>query len=97
MPKKTAPRIYNEADPFQREVRTTFDDLSRKPLLNGREFTGITLSATATKVSHGLGRVPRGWILTDISVATTVHRVSKDSRYLTLTAGADCTVSLWIY
>lgn len=97
---KKLPRIYDPSDLFQKQVRGLFKDLETKEPLDGRHFTAVALTTTPTKVSHGLGRIPKGWYVTDITVATTVHRdpdATERNRYLTLVAGADCTVSLWIF
>jgi hypothetical protein len=99
MPKKP-PRVSDPTDPFQREVRTSFEFLGRTDIINGRGFSDIALtSGVAKKVSHGLGRIPKGWIITDMDAAAIVIRSSSTERnkYLTLTASADTTISLWIY
>ncbi len=97
---RKSPRIYDVTDAFQRESKAAFERLNRVQLLDGRAITGVELSTTPTAISHGLGRIPAGWIITDINAAATVHRVStatERTRYLTLTASAICTVNLWIY
>ena len=69
------------------------------PILDGRQIDGIELTAaTAKKIAHGLNRKPRGWHPVDQNAAADIHRSEAwDPEFLTLTASANVTVSLWVY
>jgi hypothetical protein len=67
------------------------------PLLDGRLIRDTALSSGANKIEHKLNRVPIGYILVDIDNNSTVYRTAKDKLYLTLTASAAVTVSIWVF
>lgn len=69
------------------------------PLLDGAEVRDVTLTTSPTDVEHGLGREPRGFIVTGRNAAATVHQEDSPlaKRLIRLTASATVNVSLWIY
>jgi type IV secretory pathway ATPase VirB11/archaellum biosynthesis ATPase len=84
-------------------VRPEYDRLldifSAMPIMNGRLVEDVSLSTTATQVSHKLGRAYRGWIITNIDTAATLHVSSETSsdKFITLIASAPCIASLWVF
>mgnify|MGYP001604000278 CR=1 FL=1 len=100
MPKKQTPRQYDQNSLFERETRAVFTDLSQREILNGRLLENVAIGTTSTKVSHGLGRVPKGWVVVDRTTDTRVFRDSTGTEratYLTLKASTAATVSLWVF
>lgn len=69
------------------------------PFLQGVEKIDVSLGTTEVSVEHTLGRAYRGWIITNIDTNTNVwvSSTTNSTKFLKLTAGATCTVSLWIY
>ena len=70
-------------------------------LQNGRQITGVEIGATAIKaIYHGLGRQPKGWMLTDIDgLDARISRTAWNNKTLTLrnASGATVTVAVWVF
>lgn len=67
------------------------------PFIGGNLLSSVKLtSGQANVVSHKLGRAPQVWVLCDQSAGTSVWRTAWDANSITLEAGADCTISLWV-
>ncbi len=98
--KKAVPRVYDPSDAFQREARNAIKDIANISLVSGVLLSDVSIATTATRVSHGLGRVPKGWFVVDRTADARVYRDSTGTErktFLTLKASAACTVSLWIF
>ena len=70
------------------------------PLLQGLLIEDVILGATATDVAHGLGRRPRGWIVTRRNGTATIYEPSAAAlpdRFLKLQATATIVCSLWVF
>ena len=50
--------------------------VGRNVLLNGVYQSAILLAATPKRLTHGLGRAWRGWLLVDTSGTSPVYRVN---------------------
>jgi hypothetical protein len=85
------------AELAQRSTADALVKLGGEGLLAGRAIESVALTTGATAVQHKLGRVPRGWFVTDIDAAATVRRTAWSTKTLTLVASASCTVNLWVY
>jgi len=70
-------------------------------LNNGRQLTGIEIGAASIKETyHGLGRQPKGWIVTDVDgLDGRISRTAWSTKSITLrnASGATVTVAVWIY
>jgi hypothetical protein len=71
-------------------------------MVGARVLKGIVLdSAGTTKVSHGLSRIPAGWIVIDQTVVANITRdpamTQELSTYLYLETSADVTVNLLVF
>ena len=83
---------------LQTQWKSILDPILALPILDGVLLKEIALINGATVVNHKLGRKPQGFIITDIDAGTQVYRSAPfNPLTLTLTAGAACTVSLWVY
>jgi hypothetical protein len=75
--------------------------LSDHPLLTGKLLPDVSLDGPADTdgavLTHGLGRVPLGWILVDKDVASDVWCSQKTAKQLVLHSAAACRVSLWVF
>lgn len=68
------------------------------PILDGNLIEGIALINGTTVINHLLARLQRGWVITDINAGAAVYRSAPyNSSTLTLTSGASCTISLWVF
>lgn len=94
-PKQATREAQAVADGLEKLQRQTGDH----PLLRGdaRELTLVSLAAGSNVIQHGLGKVPRIWLVTRAEVgAASVYETARDSRSLTLTAAAPCTIDIVI-
>lgn len=66
------------------------------PFIGGSLMSGVSVGTSATVINHNLGRVPQVWVICDQNTKTNVARVSWNSSSITLEAGADCVISLWL-
>lgn len=86
---------------LQASVKEALAPLLSSPIASGRLVEGVELSATTTRVPHGLGREWRGFQVTRIDAAATVYEdVSQNDtpgRTLPLKASVACTVSLYVF
>ena len=67
------------------------------PFGDGVRLTNVALTTTAKEVRHGLGRVPRGWIVTDRDAQATVRRSGWTKQAISLLSSANVTVDLWVF
>jgi len=86
---------------LQQNVKKWAKILEDNPLLDGRliEDVEITAAALTIDVNHGLGRQPRGWIITDFTAlaGTAIVRDAWDTNTITFTASAACDLDLWVF
>lgn len=66
-------------------------------IINGTLLEDLELTNTATKVSHKLGRKPRGYIIVRASAAEQIFDSGLDKAHLNLQASGNVTVSLWVF
>lgn len=71
--------------------------LNAFPLQPGVLLTFVFDGIKTTRVSHGLGRVPRGWIVVDQLVFNAFNRVSWDDGQLELMGFSPDTVKVWVF
>lgn len=61
--------------------------LKNVPIINGNNV-----------INHLLGRMMQGWIITDIDAGAAIYRSSPlNDKTISLTSGASCTISLWVF
>lgn len=84
-------------------LQTNIDMFSRSlidiPILNGVLLENIVLSTTAAQIQHKLDRNYRGWIVVKQNANATIYSTSStlSQQFLTLTASAAVTVTLWVF
>lgn len=79
-----------------RDVGTVLDEI---PILNGALVEGISLTGSADNViSHKLGRVPRGWIVTRAQTAVPLlYETARSDKAITLFAASSGTADIWFF
>lgn len=82
---------------LQTNIEEQFNFLRTVPLLNGAAIVNQVLTTAATTIPHMLDRQPLGWIITDKNAAQHIHRVSWDTKNITLIASGTVTCNVWIY
>lgn len=66
--------------------------------LTGRAVQSLSVPSTGVSISHGLGRTPIGWCVTDLLDAGTVYRTAWDGRTITLrSASGTVRVDLFVW
>ena len=65
----------------------------------GVEVEFSVTGAGSMTLTHGLGRAPLGWIVTDRTTAASVFRLSSgtDAKHLGLYCSAACSGRIWVY
>lgn len=97
--KKVAPTVREPEDPFQREVKRFIAAQSALDLAEFSLLGSISLpAATSVRITHGLGRTPKGIFLSPIRGSTTpgvITEISRDTNAITLQAnGYGATISV---
>lgn len=88
-------RLLNQA---QDNIHATLRQIAQHSQLTGQRVEGVTVTATGVDISHGLGRTPTGWYVTDKLDAGDVSRTAWDSKTITLrTASGSVRVDLFVW
>ena len=91
-----------ELNQVQENVDRALRPILRSPLLFGVLMRGQLLaSASVTRVQHGLGRVPLGWVVVGKNANATIWESTSDNsfreRSLQLECSTDVTASIWVF
>lgn len=80
---------------WSQELQPTLDC----PIIQGNALTSISFEAATDKtISHGLNRVPQGWIVIDKTGNADIWRSGEwTSNTITLKANVAVTASIWVY
>ena len=102
MPRKNIiPRLREPEDLFQRDTRTALESVARSEVGQGVFLADVAIGTTTTRISHTLGRVPKGWKVVDITADSRVFRdatiTTERATFLYLKATTAVTVTLWIF
>jgi hypothetical protein len=83
---------------MQAKWKSELDPILSLPFLSGLLIKDVDLINGVTVVNHRLGRKLQGWFIVDVDAGVDIYRSAPlNDRTLTLTSGADCTVSLWVF
>lgn len=68
------------------------------PPNQGILLKNVSITSGANVINHKLGRLPQGYIITDLNAAASIYR-SADSTdlYLTLTSDNAALIALWVF
>lgn len=97
----TLPRVDDVK--VQRALDTLLNlvnQLSEVQILNGRLIKDVTIegSGQLTRVAHGLGRLPQGYIVVAQDANDSLFEAAaRTDKYFTFDSGATFTVSLWVF
>jgi hypothetical protein len=79
-----------------------FAVICRNPFIEGQEITATLSSGATTAIGHSLGRVPRLWLLLDVSTTDAVtapspiERRAWTDKTITLFANKAYSIKLWV-
>lgn len=86
------PRRVQSANREINDVQSAIGDTLRQVVayepLTGVRIQSVAVPSTGVAVSHGLGRVPIGWQVTDLLDHGTVKRTAWDSKTITLASNS---------
>jgi hypothetical protein len=82
---------------IQDKLIRVINAIARKPIVDGHVVTA-DIATTETKVEHGLGRVPQGWIALTPSVLSIGQSRAADENFLyLLSTGAQPGQKFWVF
>jgi hypothetical protein len=81
----------------QDNIINAINPILRNVLLDGVMAEGFDITTTGTSIPHGLNRKPLGYIVIAKDAPSDVYQTAMDSKFITLQATADVTISLWIF
>jgi len=93
---------FQTKDPTLSQLQTNWisklNPLLGNILANGNFLPDVSLINGVTVINHKLGRMMQGWIIADVNVGASIYRSAPlNDKTLTLTSGAACVVSLWVF
>lgn len=89
-----------EDETVSRAIRLLLDRINGigdVAILSGEQLKDVSLTTSEKSIPHKLGRKPKGYFVTSNDTNTTVKNGTHTNKYLKLTAGAACTVDIWVY
>ena len=88
-----------ELNQVQANLDQLWTQLSLNPFVTGQWLKSQALANGTTKLSHSLGRLPQGWIITNVNGAATIYLASNSltTTSLSLTSSAAVTVDIWVF
>lgn len=83
---------------MQTQWAAVLEPVISSPIALPSLLSGVVLNNGVTVVNHKLGRVPQGWILTDINGSASIFRSAAfNPLTLTLTSNQTVTVGLAVF
>lgn len=84
------------------DLRRIIDQFVRLEILDGVLIQDQTITTGSTNfITHTLGRAYRGWIVTNLDTACTIHldetSTAARSLFLPLVASATCEADIWVF
>lgn len=98
---KLAGSVARDLNLIQSNISSALQSLQQTPFFGGNVFTNITINASVgTHIAHGLGRIPRYWLVMDVLGVESgayfgIFRISWTDTDIFL-AGADVIITLWV-
>ncbi len=89
----------DESFRLQSNVESAYGNLSKSIILDGVFLEGVSVTTGESLVEHKLDRPFRGYIICKNDTFSSIKSTdAKDtSKFITLTATANCTISLWVF
>lgn len=88
--------IINALQPLGLKISQNTSAIASNPVQGGQFIKG-SLSTSPLKINQTLGKVPSGWIITDIDATAEIHRTAWDVNSITLVATGNCNVSILVF
>ncbi len=85
---------------IQDNVESALRPILKNPLMDGTLIEDLTLvTGTPFTVEHGLGRIPRGWMVVSPNAESSVWESASalPTKTLILNVSANVTLSLWVF
>jgi hypothetical protein len=86
-----------ELNRLQDAIATAMNPILNDPWNSRKSISVSLLSANPNVITHGLGRTPQYWQLTDLQGAVTVYRTAWNATTITLVTGSDVNVTVTVY
>ena len=69
------------------------------PVINGKVLESLAITTSATNYPHGLGRLPKGWMLVSPQANTVVYedRTLRSDTMINLRGSSNGTVDVWVF
>lgn len=79
-------------------TQSSVEELQALPLNQMVVLNNVVLAIGNNVITHGLGRVPTGWIIMDINAASVIYRSAAfNATTLTLNSSAIATIRLGVF
>lgn len=79
-------------------TQSSVEELQALPLNQMVVLNNVVLAIGNNVITHGLGRVPTGWIIMDINAASAIYRSAAfNATTLTLNSSAIATIRLGVF
>ena len=82
---------------LQDNVEYVLEPIIQSSIIDGVQLNNVEVLPTDTRINHGLGRTPQGYIVVDRNANLNVWTVSLGKQTMVLRSASPVTVSLWIY
>ena len=85
---------------IQDKLVRVINAIARKPIVDGHIISGVLIDSVETKVEHGLGRVPQGWMIINGQSDVVEETADADDKFLYLIAVLGATLEnrkLWVF
>lgn len=81
---------------LQENIVNPLNDLQNVLILNGTLLIADFVVGNNT-INHGLGRLPKGWMVADKTASTDLYRTFWDNKKLVLNSSAISTIAVWVF
>lgn len=86
-----------EVNQLQSNFQSSMKPVANNPLMGGTLLSNVSLAIGDNTVNHKLNKTLSGWILTNISGASSVYKKSSDKTNLVLNSSAAVTVDIYVF
>jgi hypothetical protein len=97
---KKLSHLLRETNQLQDNIEQAFKQVNDAPFIGGKFISVERSNSNQFDINTGLGRSPKGWIVTDNNVSATFYRVKTDrdsSGILTIKPSAAGNFTFWVF
>lgn len=95
------PQFQSDMQPLQlmqSRWATILNPIINNPVTDPTILTGIALQAGDNVINHRLGKLPQGWLISDLNAAAVIYRNAPfNDRTLTLNSSVAAVINLVVY